>query len=223
MTKIYEGEEIFHLIRRGEKYLNSLAIKNQGHVDLTFFDALLTSLMILEGKIIESPNIKILNKLFTDFCESLPLVIEIKKNLKICDVKNSIIIVLSRKLKTYLVCEGLSESDYQADFVASYIYKTIRGLRFLDVDEEEFSVTKTLELTLNVIPYPVALMSKGGDLLVYNATFLGLKRLPSQCIGLENEEKIEIDNVFYSVRRVEIESNTGIIVPDSIIKEKVGP
>ena len=53
------------------------------------------------------------------------------------------------------------------------------------------------------IPYPMAVISNLGDLLIYNESFAKIGILPRECLRFKDQESIEIFQNFYKVRRLE--------------------
>jgi hypothetical protein len=57
------------------------------------------------------------------------------------------------------------------------------------------------------IPYPMAVISNLGDLLIYNESFAKIGILPKECLRFKDQESIEIFQQFYKVRRIEFPIN----------------
>lgn len=53
------------------------------------------------------------------------------------------------------------------------------------------------------IPYPMAVISHLGDLLIYNESFAKIGILPKECLRFKDQESLEIFQQFYKVRRIE--------------------
>lgn len=53
------------------------------------------------------------------------------------------------------------------------------------------------------IPYPMAVISNLGDLLIYNESFAKIGILPKECLRFKDQESLEIFQQFYKVRRIE--------------------
>ncbi len=53
------------------------------------------------------------------------------------------------------------------------------------------------------IPYPMAVISSLGDLLIYNESFAKIGILPKECLRFKDHESLEIFQQFYKVRRIE--------------------
>ncbi len=52
------------------------------------------------------------------------------------------------------------------------------------------------------IPYPMAVISSLGDLLIYNESFSKIGILPKECLGFNDQESLESFKVFYKVRKI---------------------
>lgn len=57
------------------------------------------------------------------------------------------------------------------------------------------------------IPYPMAVISSLGDLLIYNESFAKIGILPKECLRFKDQESLEIFQQFYKVRRIEFPIN----------------
>ena len=57
------------------------------------------------------------------------------------------------------------------------------------------------------IPYPMAVISNLGDLLIYNESFAKIGILPKECLRFKDQESLEIFQSFYKVRRIEFSTN----------------
>ncbi|MFA6236419.1 MAG: histidine kinase dimerization/phospho-acceptor domain-containing protein [Bacteriovorax sp.] len=57
------------------------------------------------------------------------------------------------------------------------------------------------------IPYPMAVISSLGDLLIYNESFAKIGILPKECLRFKDQESLEIFKQFYKVRRIEFPIN----------------
>lgn len=57
------------------------------------------------------------------------------------------------------------------------------------------------------IPYPMAVISSQGDLLIYNESFAKIGILPKECLRFRDQESLEIHQQFYKVRRIEFPIN----------------
>lgn len=57
------------------------------------------------------------------------------------------------------------------------------------------------------IPYPMAVISSLGDLLVYNESFAKIGILPKECLRFKDQESLEIYQNYYKVRRIEFPIN----------------
>lgn len=57
------------------------------------------------------------------------------------------------------------------------------------------------------IPYPMAVISSQGDLLIYNESFAKIGILPKECLSFRDQESLELHQQFYKVRRIEFPIN----------------
>ncbi len=58
------------------------------------------------------------------------------------------------------------------------------------------------------IPYPMAVISNLGDLLIYNESFAKIGILPKECLRFKDQESCEIHQQLYKIRRIEFPINT---------------
>lgn len=57
------------------------------------------------------------------------------------------------------------------------------------------------------IPYPMAIISSLGDLLIYNESFAKIGLLPKECLRFKDMESSEIFQNFYKIRRIDFPIN----------------
>jgi len=57
------------------------------------------------------------------------------------------------------------------------------------------------------IPYPMAVISDLGDLLIYNESFAKIGILPKECLRFKDQESLELYQQFYKVRRIDFPIN----------------
>lgn len=57
------------------------------------------------------------------------------------------------------------------------------------------------------IPYPMAVISSMGDLLIYNESFAKIGLLPKECQRFKDQESVELYQHFYKVRRIDFPIN----------------
>ncbi len=61
------------------------------------------------------------------------------------------------------------------------------------------------------IPYPMAVITKLSDLLIYNELFAKIGILPKECLAFKDQERIEINQQFYLVKKIEIILNNQVV------------
>jgi signal transduction histidine kinase len=61
------------------------------------------------------------------------------------------------------------------------------------------------------IPYPMAVITKLSDLLIYNELFAKIGILPKECLAFKDQERIEINQQFYLVKKIEINLNNQMV------------
>lgn len=93
----------------------------------------------------------------------------------------------------------------------------IMGLAFLvsefvsqsEVIERQKEEALLWEEALAHFPYPVALISSGGDLVANNANFTQLSIFPADCLRLKTQEKIELANGVFRVEKMRLDGTEG--------------
>jgi len=105
----------------------------------------------------------------------------------------------------YLVLK-LKSSNYveEAIFVEMLITMIQRTIQIQDQQlirtDGEIDFWKKI---FSKIPYPMAVISSQGDLLIYNESFAKIGILPKECLRFKDQESLEIFQQFYKLRRIE--------------------
>lgn len=95
-----------------------------------------------------------------------------------------------------------------AEFVDLIISTCLRTLQILDQklvkSDGEIDFWKKI---FSKIPYPMAVISSLGDLLIYNESFAKIGILPKECLRFKDLESAEIFQNFYKIRRIDFPIN----------------
>ena len=95
-----------------------------------------------------------------------------------------------------------------AEFVELTISLCLRTLQNLDQklvkSDGEIDFWKKI---FSKIPYPMAVISSMGDLLIYNESFAKIGLLPKECLRFKDLESTEIFQNFYKIRRIDFPIN----------------
>lgn len=95
-----------------------------------------------------------------------------------------------------------------AEFVDLLLSMCMRTLQILDQklvkNDGEIDFWKKI---FSKIPYPMAVISSMGDLLIYNESFAKIGILPKECLRFKDLESAEIFQNFYKIRRIDFPIN----------------
>lgn len=95
-----------------------------------------------------------------------------------------------------------------AEFVDLFLSTCLRTLQILDQklvkSDGEIDFWKKI---FSKIPYPMAVISSLGDLLIYNESFAKIGLLPKECLRFKDLESAEIFQNFYKIRRIDFPIN----------------
>ncbi len=100
------------------------------------------------------------------------------------------------------------ESQKETEFVDLLLSMVLRTLQVLDQklikDDGEIDYWKKI---FSKIPYPMAVISSQGDLLIYNESFAKIGILPKECLRFKDLENTEVFQNFYKIRRIDFPIN----------------
>lgn len=100
------------------------------------------------------------------------------------------------------------EPQKDTEFVDLLLSMVLRTLQVLDQklvkDDGEIDYWKKI---FSKIPYPMAVISSQGDLLIYNESFAKIGILPKECLRFKDLESTEIFQNFYKIRRIDFPIN----------------
>ncbi len=95
-----------------------------------------------------------------------------------------------------------------AEFIELFLSTCMRTMQILDQklvkSDGEIDFWKKI---FSKIPYPMAVISSLGDLLIYNESFAKIGILPKECLRFKDLESAEIYQNFYKIRRIDFPIN----------------
>lgn len=95
-----------------------------------------------------------------------------------------------------------------SEFIDLLLSTCLRTLQILDQklvkSDGEIDFWKKI---FSKIPYPMAVISSQGDLLIYNESFAKIGLLPKECLRFKDLESAEIFQNFYKIRRIDFPIN----------------
>lgn len=96
-------------------------------------------------------------------------------------------------------------NEFYIEMIVTMFLRTIQIQdQHLIKDDGEIDFWKRI---FSKIPYPMAVISDLGDLLIYNESFAKMGILPKECLRFKDHESIEIFQQFYKIRRIEFTIN----------------
>ncbi len=91
------------------------------------------------------------------------------------------------------------EDEFKLEFLVLIVLRSMHNLDYLessDVGEIEF-----WKKIFSKIPYPMAVISQLGELLIYNEHFATVGILPKECLSYKDNEHVEIRQQHYKIKR----------------------
>lgn len=120
------------------------------------------------------------------------------------------VLILKIPLENYYIYLYFNSFDLEkhAVFIDLLLTICLRGLQVLDQklvkNDGEVDLWKKV---FSKIPYPMAIISNLGDLLIYNESFAKIGILPKECLRFKDHESTEIFQSFYKIRRIDFSIN----------------
>ena len=209
--KVKESERIYDKIKTTNNQINPLSLAQAS------FDQIkdLEILMDLEIQLLKEENVTFWNAHFKIFFKKHSYV----QNISLCSEKellnddniyddssyvfklpfNEMFLIL--KLKS----SDEKNHDQNLELIITMVLRTIQIQdQQLIKSDGEIDFWKKI---FSKIPYPMAVISNLGDLLIYNESFAKIGILPKECLRFKDQESLEIFQQFYKVRRIEFPIN----------------
>ena len=207
--RLKESERIYDVIRHYLEDL-SLVVANASEAKRIF-----ESLMDLEMLLLQEETLERWNMHFKSF---------LKKNTGIHNLtllKSENLSHEDFPLDENVLIFKLPQDDYylyirfknfdvkkDAEFTDLLLSTCLRTLQILDQklvrSDGEIDFWKKI---FSKIPYPMAVISSLGDLLIYNESFAKIGILPKECLRFKDLENTEIFQNFYKIRRIDFPIN----------------
>lgn len=213
--KVNLQERISESLQIYEAAKASLETKNPAD-NLSEISKLYESLLDLEIALLKEDSTESWNNLFKIFikkgvCDLSSLQLIESQQLLDDDVivdENTIVLKLSHvSLFLYFRFKNL-EIKKDAATIELILALIMRTLGILDQklvkSDGEIDFWKKI---FSKIPYPMAVISSLGDLLIYNESFAKIGILPKECQRFKDQESVEHQQHFYKVRRIDFPIN----------------
>lgn len=208
-NKIKESEKIYEKVKAGNQTLSPDALRNQSLEQKKDIDSLLD----LEVQLLGDDQVKNWNIHFKSFAKkhsqllSMAILHEDQLFEEECD-ENTLIFHLP--YNDYFLLMKFKNHEWQQEAVSLELIVTtlLRTIQLQDQQliksDGEIDFWKKI---FSKIPYPMAVISGQGDLLIYNESFAKIGILPKECLRFRDQESLELHQQFYKVRRIEFPIN----------------
>jgi hypothetical protein len=206
--RLKESERLYEV---GKSYLEQLSLSaSEGEARRTF-----ESLLDLEMQLLQEETIEGWNTHFKSFLkkntELQNLVLLKAENLSHDDyvIDENVLIYRLPQDEFYLYVKFKNfDIKKDAEFVDLLLSICLRTLQVSDQklvkSDGEIDFWKKI---FSKIPYPMAIISSLGDLLIYNESFAKIGILPKECLRFKDLESTEIFQNFYKIRRIDFPMN----------------
>lgn len=206
--RLKESERFLEVIKN---YLEELRVDSRDDESKRIFELLLD----LEMQLLQEDSVDQWNIHFKVFLKKnmdiQTLVLLKSEELSLEDLivdENSLIFKLPHE--DYFLFIRFKNFDVKkdAEFVDLFLSTCLRTLQILDQklvkSDGEIDFWKKI---FSKIPYPMAVISSLGDLLIYNESFAKIGLLPKECLRFKDMESTEIFQNFYKIRRIDFPIN----------------
>jgi len=208
-SKVKESEKIYDKIKMGNASLNAEALKNQSAEQKKDIEALLD----LEIQLLGDEQIKNWNVHFKSFAKKhsqlLNMMIVHEEQLIEEEIDENTL-VFHLPYNDYFLLLKFKHHEWQSEAcpLELIITTVLRTIQLQDQQliksDGEIDFWKKI---FSKIPYPMAVISGQGDLLIYNESFAKIGILPKECLRFRDQESLELHQQFYKVRRIEFPIN----------------
>lgn len=207
-SKIKESEEMYDEIRK-----NNLNISSVDLLSLTEGQScLIEKLIDLEINLLSEDSIEDWNKHFRSFVKgnthfhqlSLYSSIQLMKEVGAVEDNTFILHLPFEDLFLFIKLRP-NYNIGDSILIESIVTMLMRTIQILDQklvkSDGEVDFWKKI---FSKIPYPMAVISNLGDLLIYNESFAKIGILPKECLRFKDNESFEMFQLYYKVKRIEI-------------------
>lgn len=208
-NKIKESEKIYEKVKVSNQTLSPDALRNQSLEQKKDIESLLD----LEVQLLGDDQVKNWNTHFKSFAKkhSQLLTMSVLHEDQLFDEEfdeNTLIFHLP--YNDYFLLMKFKNHEWQQEGVSLELIVTtvLRTIQLQDQQliksDGEIDFWKKI---FSKIPYPMAVISGQGDLLIYNESFAKIGILPKECLRFRDQESLELHQQFYKVRRIEFPIN----------------
>lgn len=206
--RLKDSERLLDIIK---VYLEDLRIDSQAEESKRIFETLLDlEMQLLQEDSIDRWNIhfKSFLKKGTDIQSLIILKADELSHEDLIVDENALIFKLPND--DYFLFLRFKHFDVKkdAEFIDLLLSTCLRTLQILDQklvkSDGEIDFWKKI---FAKIPYPMAVISSQGDLLIYNESFAKIGLLPKECLRFKDLESAEIFQNFYKIRRIDFPIN----------------
>lgn len=208
-NKVRESEKVYDKIKLANQSLTADFLKNQSLEQKKDVEALLD----LEIQLLGEEQIKNWNTHFKSFAKKhsqlLTMMIVPETQLLEEEIDESTLI-FHLPFNDYFLLLKFKSNEWQGEaFSLELIVTTI--LRTIQLQDQQL-IKSDGEIDFwkkifSKIPYPMAVISAQGDLLIYNESFAKIGILPKECLRFKDQESLELYQQFYKIRRIEFPIN----------------
>lgn len=210
-----------NILKESEKNFDGIKTLNESKTDLDKRNIIkdVEAVLDLEISLLKVEKLNDWNLVFKNFVKKINWLTQLEV-LHFEEVINSELIfeenifVFKLPFEDYfLFCKfknhDLVSHSYQIEILINTLLKSMQlfDLNLIRTDDE-IDFWKRI---FAKIPYPMAVITKLGDLLVYNELFAKIGILPKECLSYKEQETIEVDQQFYIVKKIEIELSGQIV------------
>ena len=206
--RLKESERFYDVIK---SYLEELSLQANGAESKKVFESLLElEVLLLQEESAENWNIHFKN--FLKKSSDVQNIVLLKSD-KLSHEDYPIdenVLIFKIPLEDYYLYLRFKNFDVKkdAEFVDLLLTTCLRTLQILDQklvkSDGEIDFWKKI---FSKIPYPMAIISSLGDLLIYNESFAKIGILPKECLRFKDFESAEIFQSFYKIRRIDFPIN----------------
>ncbi len=208
-NKIKESEKVYDKIKINNLALNTDTLKNQSAEQKKDIEALLD----LEIQLLGDEQIKNWNVHFKSFAKKhsqlLNMIVVHEEQLLDEEIDENTL-VFHLPYNDYFLLLKFKNHEWQSEACSLELIVTtvLRTIQLQDQQliksDGEIDFWKKI---FSKIPYPMAVISAQGDLLIYNESFAKIGILPKECLRFRDQESLELHQQFYKVRRIEFPIN----------------
>lgn len=101
------------------------------------------------------------------------------------------------------------EDEFKLELFVLIIMRSIQNMD--DLDSKDIGEIEFWKKIFSKIPYPMAVISQLGELLIYNEHFATVGILPRECLSFKDNDHLEISQQHYKIRRFDFAFHGNIV------------